>query len=206
MKKEISTNRGFTLIELLIVLALISILAAILIVVINPTEIFKKSRDAKRVGDLKNVAQAIQAALTDKPNLGLGRNGNTECIGGSQPTIFSSQYISGTSSFATFTAVTGSPSQAIDGTGWIPVNLTNVAIANLSSYPIDPVNRTTTPAYYYTYACDAQKGFFEIDARMESNVDAHTTDGGDNPLLYEEGSGKKGILPTATGTNFYQNY
>lgn len=198
-------NKGFTLIELLIVLSLISILAAILIVVINPTEIFKKSRDAKRVGDLKNISQAIQAALTDQPNLNLGRNGNNECIGGSSPTIFSSQYISG-SGFATFTAVTGTPSGAINGSGWIPVNLSNLTIANLSSYPVDPINRTTTPAYYYTYACDIQRNFFEINARMESNLDAHTNDGGDNPLLFEEGSNKIGILPTATGTNFYQNY
>ncbi|MER3581330.1 MAG: hypothetical protein C4347_00495, partial [Patescibacteria group bacterium] len=67
-------RKGFTLIELLIVLALISILAGILIVVIKPQEIFARARDSQRTGDLNNVARALDTYLADmttNPNLSL---------------------------------------------------------------------------------------------------------------------------------------
>jgi prepilin-type N-terminal cleavage/methylation domain-containing protein len=48
-------SKSFTLIELLIVLALISILATILILTINPGGIFSKARDTKRINELKNI-------------------------------------------------------------------------------------------------------------------------------------------------------
>ncbi|GIW67132.1 MAG: hypothetical protein KatS3mg095_1030 [Candidatus Parcubacteria bacterium] len=52
---------SFTLVELLVVLALIAILATVLIVVIKPTDIFKKGRDTKRVSDLSNIEKLLDS-------------------------------------------------------------------------------------------------------------------------------------------------
>jgi prepilin-type N-terminal cleavage/methylation domain-containing protein len=57
--RRCESRRGFTLIELLIVLALISILATILILTINPGGIFSIARDTKRISDLVQRHQQI---------------------------------------------------------------------------------------------------------------------------------------------------
>jgi prepilin-type N-terminal cleavage/methylation domain-containing protein len=52
------TNGGFTLIEMLIVVAIIGILASIVIIGIGPAQ--KRSRDARRVADLRQVQTALE--------------------------------------------------------------------------------------------------------------------------------------------------
>src|SRR3990167_10585226 len=54
---------GFTLVELLVVVAILGILAAILILAINPAEAQRKGRDATRLSDLATVRQAIDLAV-----------------------------------------------------------------------------------------------------------------------------------------------
>jgi len=54
-------QRGFTLIELLIVIALLSILAAFLIVLFNPVKRFAQARDANRKSDIHQIAKALVA-------------------------------------------------------------------------------------------------------------------------------------------------
>lgn len=58
---------GFTIIELLVVVAIIGVLATI--VVISVTGAQEKSRDAKRIGDLKQIDHAIDLFYTDKNHL-----------------------------------------------------------------------------------------------------------------------------------------
>jgi len=72
MKNHINRNRGFTLLELLIVIAIIAILSVALIIVINPAETLKKSRDANRISDLNalKTALGIYMTSTTTPNLG----------------------------------------------------------------------------------------------------------------------------------------
>lgn len=53
----IKKNLGFTLIELLVVVAVIGLLAAI--VLFNIEGVKKKSRDTRRVGDIKSIQEAI---------------------------------------------------------------------------------------------------------------------------------------------------
>ncbi|MFA6339182.1 MAG: prepilin-type N-terminal cleavage/methylation domain-containing protein [Candidatus Paceibacterota bacterium] len=58
MKKDISTKKGFTLIELLVVISIIGLLSSIIIPAISTARM--KSRDAKRVGDVKQLQIALE--------------------------------------------------------------------------------------------------------------------------------------------------
>ncbi|OGD72389.1 hypothetical protein A3A84_01950 [Candidatus Collierbacteria bacterium RIFCSPLOWO2_01_FULL_50_23] len=63
------TTKGFTLIELLVVIAILGILATLIVLAINPTEIQKKGRDATRLSDLATIRKAIDLAIADGKNL-----------------------------------------------------------------------------------------------------------------------------------------
>lgn len=52
---------GFTLIELLIVIAVIGVLAAVILVVINPLEQLSRGRDAGRINSVTQLGNAMQA-------------------------------------------------------------------------------------------------------------------------------------------------
>jgi prepilin-type N-terminal cleavage/methylation domain-containing protein len=54
----IKRNKGFTLIELLVVIAIIGILSSVVLASLNSAR--KKSRDARRISDLKQIQLALE--------------------------------------------------------------------------------------------------------------------------------------------------
>ena len=66
------TRKGFTLIELLIVIAIITILAVVVVLTLNPVELLRKSRDSNRISDLSIAVAAINLYLTDVSSTYIG--------------------------------------------------------------------------------------------------------------------------------------
>ncbi len=60
---------GFTLIEILVVIGIIAILAAIVIVAINPARQFAQARDAQRVANVNALLNAIGQNMADNKGL-----------------------------------------------------------------------------------------------------------------------------------------
>lgn len=58
-------SKGFTLIELLIVIAVLGVLAAVVLVAIDPAEQLKRGRDAGRKSSVGQLGRAIQAFYTN---------------------------------------------------------------------------------------------------------------------------------------------
>lgn len=215
---------GFTLLELLIVIAIIAILSVALILVINPAETLKKSRDAQRISDLSTLKTALGLYITSTstPYLGDVAN-NTACkasptaayIAGDKIfySLGSGTAITDTTLDGSVVAVSGQSATPTltDGTGWIPVSFDSLTSGSpISNVPQDPTNTVAalgtvaSTDLVYRYACAANPLNFEIDAQLESTEytstdDRKTKDGGNNNNYYEVGTNLR-IL--GTGVDF----
>lgn len=64
-KLTAALQRGFTLIELLVVIGVIGILAAVVVVAVNPARQFASARDTQRKADLYSITNAVYQFATE---------------------------------------------------------------------------------------------------------------------------------------------
>ena len=67
--KKLSFKKGFTLIEILIVIGIIAILAAIVIVAINPARQFAQARNSQRTSNVNAILNAVGQRIADNKGL-----------------------------------------------------------------------------------------------------------------------------------------
>jgi len=65
VKKNIKKNRGFTLIEILVVIGIIAILAAVVLIAINPARQFAQANDSQRSANLNAILNAVGQYVAD---------------------------------------------------------------------------------------------------------------------------------------------
>lgn len=206
-KKEINKRKkGFTLLELLIVISIIAVLSVILILVLNPVETLRKSRDVQRMSDLATIKTAMGLILTSSSTPYLAP-GNTDCLqGGSAAKIYYS--LNGTTCTPSLVTPLGSDANgsfgagaagskcvasptnsSTDSTGWVPVNFGWLSGGSpISNLPLDPVNTiantsaATGTDFVYRYVCQSAGGatkpsnVFEVNATLESDAYTVTDD------------------------------
>lgn len=161
-------TKGFTLIELLIVIGILAILATTVVLVLNPAQILAESRDTQRISDLGSVQSAIGLLLaTATTTLTFGETLTCTVGSGTNPPSGSCQV--------------GTPTRAVDGTGWVAIDLTKTSGgATIPNLPVDPLNTTVN---YYVYDGINSSKTYEIDARLESEklrVNMSSDGGNDN--------------------------
>lgn len=207
-KKSIFRNNdSFTLIELLIVIGILAVLIAGVIVVLNPLEYLRQSRDTKRIADLISLDKSL-GILETQGDIYLGTSTvvyvsiadtSDTCANLGLPTLPSGY---------SYSCVTSANLQNTDGTGWVPVDFSSGGITQFSSLPVDPTNTTST-RQYYTYI---PGGSWHIASPLESTKyklggegDKTSSDGGKYTGLYEVGSNKT-LLPIDYGDSSLVGY
>ena len=183
-------TKGFTLIEFLVAVAIVSILASITIIALNPVEKFRQARDSQRIADMVLLANSLEfyVAAADNPDM----NGPSSSL--CQDDYWATSNQATVPMFLnTSGALNGAHGTDIDGTGWVPVAFDQLTAGEpITILPIDPANNAT---YHYQYQCNNTANTFELNARLEStrfssggSDDLESTDGGDVSDVYERGN------------------
>src|SRR3972149_8165412 len=180
-------SSSFPLLEILIVIAILAGLASISFVVLNPLEQLRKTRDSRRLADLRSLNNALSIYESQSSTVSLGTSTfvylslpdtNVNCTSYSLPPAPVGY---------SYQCVTSANLRKTNGTGWVPVNLASLTIGSpLPVLPLDPINNNL---YYYTYV---PGGSFMLTGLMESSggtaSNSAVTDGGRMPGTYETGS------------------
>ena len=177
MKKLFKNHSGFTLIELLVVIAIIGVLAAVVLLAINPAAMLRRGRDSQRQSDLTTLRKAVDLYMAGSTN----------------PT-----YVPGCAAAAcslaqdsNMTAAAGGCCTTTDAaqSGWlVPFSVTCQADAVspdvsewIAKLPVDPSNGT---ALQYKYVTNAAGDKYSLAAKLENPATGATG----NALCFQTGT------------------
>ena len=151
-------RKGFALIEFIFSLGLIFILIAVAFWAVNPIGRFQLQRDNKRFSALSAIKEAVDSAVSEGADLG-----NTFGVPSSTVSI--------------------EVTQAVDGSGWVPMNLSG----HLESLSTDPLNGETFTDVLgsrvlaeYQFISDGTYYILRTHLEAEVNKDKYAEDGNDN--------------------------
>ena len=140
------SHKGFTLLEILLVVAIISILAGIVIVAINPARQLGSTRDAQRKSDIGTIYKAVNQYLIDKgtPPLSITSTLTPICILGQTSScvdlsVLVPTYIPEIPKDPNSTTTTGYAIAKINGNVYVEAPCTEIGFTNQAGYS------TTTP-------------------------------------------------------------
>ncbi|HVN26389.1 MAG TPA: NHL repeat-containing protein [Candidatus Paceibacterota bacterium] len=188
---QASHRRGFTLVELLLVVGLIAVIMVVVFSVLNPQQEIAQSRDAIRVSDLKTIETSLNLYARDNQQCVLGTPG-VEYLSLIDPAATSSAggdcSSLGFPADGTYHCAASSSVYNVDGTGWIPVNFSQMSGgAPFSKLPVDPVN-TSSSGEYYVYVTNGSAAKLEAYPESQKYAPLATGDGGSDPAAIESGS------------------
>jgi prepilin-type N-terminal cleavage/methylation domain-containing protein len=177
---QTNNNKGFTLIELLVVIAIIGVLAAVVLLAINPAELLRRSRDSSRLSDMSTLRKGIDATVVEQ-NGAVALPCTAVC------------------------ASNDARGRSAAGTGWLGVAAGTFDMTKyISTLPVDPVNgsctattgvatglgvATASQTCIYQFMSETG-GTYEIRTRLESTQNGVKAfnDGGDDADYFEIGT------------------
>ncbi|MEK9154449.1 MAG: LamG-like jellyroll fold domain-containing protein [Patescibacteria group bacterium] len=187
----LNSEKSFTLLELLIVIGILAVLATSAVVVLNPAELLKQSRDTKRIADLKALNSALNLYSLGNGSYGSANTvyislpyATADCDYGSGNPLLLPSLPSGWN----YSCKSDTDYRKIDSTGWVPVDLTLIESgAPFSALPIDPINNSLSGLYYNYVASPADYVFASLLESKKYLKQIALTDGGSDDARYEIG-------------------
>ena len=165
----ISNKKGFTLIELLIVIGIISILAGIVLVAVNPAQQFGKANDSERKSEISSILSAIYQYQTSPT----ARGALPKCLTGAVPAAADIPTCDG-AGVGTFD---GALQLGTPGSATAYDCSTTLVPSYLREMPIDPTSTYTAAATGY-YVCKQTVGAIERVYVIAPGTEVFKTDGG----------------------------
>ncbi len=198
---------SFTVLELLIVVGILGILGTVTIITLKPTELFSQARDANRVTEIQNINKAVQyyKALGNS-NLGTA-NVVYISVPDTSPTC-ANFLLPPLPTGWSYACKTAAAYRNINGTGWIPLNFSNVNPGSpFVTLPIDPIN-SANDGLYYAYVNGGVVESWTLASLLQSEKylkEYGISDGGSDPARYEQGNDKE-LWRLASGLAGYWSF
>ena len=184
MKKAL-WKTSFTLVELMIAISILAIFSAIAIFTLNPTGLFDRFKDTRRMTDLTTIHKAItfmEGWNASGLNYGLT---NTVYISvpDTDPGCGNIVGLPTLSMGYSYACKTQANYKKTNGDGWIPINfLVNASNYYLNILPVDPENNNE---YFYAYF---PGGSYELLVRLKNTVPINSISEGTNNSFFIIGS------------------